>query len=48
MPPVGNRKTLVDGSMVVWNGSWRVPAVDVAPVLLIAEKIVPLAMPSLT
>jgi len=48
VPPVGNRKTLVDGTVVVWKGSWRVPAVDVAPVSLIAEGIVPLAMPSLT
>ena len=46
--PVGNRKILLEGSLVVWKGSWRVPAVDVAPVSLIAEGMEPLAIPSLT
>ena len=39
VPPVGNRKTLVDGTVVVLKGSWRVPAVDVAPVSLIAREL---------
>jgi hypothetical protein len=48
VPPFGNRKTLLDGSLVVRKGSWRVPAMDVAPVSLIAEGMEPLAIPSLT
>ena len=47
MPPVGNKKTLLEGLLVVWKGSWRVPAVDVAPVSLIAEGMDPLHMPCL-
>ena len=47
LPPVGNRKTLVDDTVVVQKGSCSASAVDMALVLLIAEEIVPLAMPCL-
>ncbi len=47
MLPVCNIKTLLDGMADVWKGSCRVPAVDVAPVLLIAEGMEPLVMPCL-
>ena len=45
--PVGNKKTLLDGLLDVWNRSWRVPAIDVAPVSLIAEGMEQLCMPGL-
>ena len=47
VPPVGNKKTLLEGLLVVWKGSWRVPAVDVVLVSLIAEGMEPLSMPCL-
>ena len=45
MPPVGSRKTLVEGFVVEWKGSWSAPAVEVAPVSLIEEGIEPSDMP---
>ena len=46
--PVGNMNVLVDWMFECMNGSWRVPAVEVAPVLLTADAMVPLKMPHLS
>lgn len=48
VPPVGSIKTSLDGVLVVRKGSWRVPAIDIAPVSLIAEGMKPLVMLCLT
>ena len=45
--PVGSMEILVDWVSECRNGSWRVPAVKVAPVSLTAEGMVPLMIPSL-
>ena len=44
---MGSMKILVDLVSECRNGSWRVPAVEVAPVLLIAEGMVPSLIPCL-
>lgn len=44
---MGSMKVLVDRMSVCRNGSCRVPAVEVAPVLLTANGMVPLKMPCL-
>ena len=45
--PVGNMNVLVDWTFEFMNGSWRVPAVEVVPVSLTAEGMVPLMIPCL-
>ena len=45
--PVGSMKILVDLVSECRNGSWMVPAVEVAPVSLIAEGMVPSMIPCL-
>lgn len=45
--PVGNIKILVERVLEWVNGSWRVPAVEVAPVSLTADGMEPLLIPSL-
>ena len=45
--PVGSMKILVDRVSECRNGSWRVPAVEVVPVSLTAEGMVPLMIPCL-
>jgi hypothetical protein len=44
--PVGSINVLVDRVSECRNGSWRVRAVEVVPVLLTAEGMVPLMIPS--
>ena len=45
--PVGNINILVERVLERMNGSCRVPAVEVAPVLLTADGMEPLLIPSL-
>ena len=45
VPPVGSPNTFVDISLVAMNGSVGFPAVDLAPVSLIADGMVPSIMP---
>ncbi len=45
--PVGNMNVLVERAFEWMNPSCRVPAVEVAPVSLIADGIEPLLIPSL-
>ena len=44
---VGRIVVLVDRVLICRNGSWRVPAGEVAPASLIAEAMVPLLIPYL-
>ena len=48
MLPVGSTNALVDLVCAGWNGSCRAPAVEVAPVSLTADAMVPLKMPHLS
>ena len=48
MLPVGRTNVLVDFVCPGWNGSCGAPAVDVAPVSLTADGMVPLKMPCLS
>ena len=48
MLPVGSMNALVDLVCAGWNGSCRAPAVDVAPVSLTTDAMVPLKMPHLS
>ena len=47
VPPVGRRKVLVDFVLLVANGSPGFPAVEVVPVSLTPDAMVPLVMPSI-
>jgi len=47
VPPVGGRKVLVDLVLLDANGSPGFPAVEVAPVSLTPDAMVPLIMPSI-
>ena len=41
VPPIGKWKTLVEGTLDFINGSWGRPAVDVAPVSLTPDGMMP-------
>ena len=45
VPPIGRRNTLLDFLFDDSNGSFGVPAVEVAPVSLTAEAMVPSMIP---
>ena len=45
--PMGSMNVLVDWMSEYMNGSWRVPAVDVAPVSLTVDGMEPLMIPCL-
>ena len=47
VPPVGRMKTLDDRMVVSLKGSWGAPLVEVAPVLLTADAMVPFMRPCL-
>ena len=48
VPPVGRQKILFDALFDMIKGSFGVPAVDVAPVSLTADAMVPSMMPCLS
>ena len=48
VPPVGSPNTFVDISLVATNGSVGFPAVELAPVSLIAHVMVPSIIPSIS
>ena len=48
VPPVGSPNNFVEISLVATNGSVGFPAVDLAPLSLIADGMVPYSMPSIS